>query len=53
MSFADLTHRDFNDRLAEGAPTPGGGAAAALTGAMAAAAVEMVCNVTIGKAGYE
>lgn len=49
MTFANLSHRDFNDRLAEGSPTPGGGSAAALTGAMAAAAVEMVCNLSIGK----
>src|ERR1700693_2311133 len=39
--------------LASGQPTPGGGSAAAIMGAMGAALVSMVCNVTIGKKGYE
>ena len=43
----------FLDELASSAPTPGGGSAAAIMGAMAAALVSMVCNVTIGKKGYE
>jgi formiminotetrahydrofolate cyclodeaminase len=43
----------FLDELASGAPTPGGGSAAAVMGAMGAALVSMVCNVTIGKKGYE
>jgi formiminotetrahydrofolate cyclodeaminase len=43
----------FLDELASGAPTPGGGSAAAIMGAMGAALVSMVCNVTIGKKGYE
>jgi methenyltetrahydrofolate cyclohydrolase len=43
----------FLDDLAGGAPTPGGGSAAAIMGAMGAALVSMVCNVTIGKKGYE
>jgi formiminotetrahydrofolate cyclodeaminase len=43
----------FLDDLAGGAPTPGGGSAAAIIGAMGAALVSMVCNVTIGKKGYE
>ena len=34
-------------------PTPGGGAVAALSGAMAASLVEMVANITIGKRKYE
>jgi formiminotetrahydrofolate cyclodeaminase len=38
---------DFLDRLASGAPAPGGGAAAALTGSSAAALVAMVCRVTL------
>jgi methenyltetrahydrofolate cyclohydrolase len=44
---------EFLDALASGAPTPGGGSAAAIMGAMGAALVSMVCNVTIGKKGYE
>jgi methenyltetrahydrofolate cyclohydrolase len=43
----------FLDELAGGNPTPGGGSAAAISGAMGAALVSMVCNVTIGKKGYE
>ena len=43
----------FLDELASSAATPGGGSAAAIMGAMGAALVSMVCNVTIGKKGYE
>jgi formiminotetrahydrofolate cyclodeaminase len=43
----------FLDDLASGAPTPGGGSAAAVMGAMGAALVSMVCNVTIGRKGHE
>jgi methenyltetrahydrofolate cyclohydrolase len=43
----------FLDDLASAAPTPGGGSAAAILGAMGAALVSMVCNVTIGKKGLE
>jgi formiminotetrahydrofolate cyclodeaminase len=43
----------FLDRLASGDPTPGGGSAAAIMGAMGAALVSMVCNVSFGKKGYE
>ncbi len=42
----------FLDELASKAPTPGGGSAAALMGAQAAALVSMVCNLTIGKPKY-
>lgn len=43
----------FLDELASAAPTPGGGSAAAIMGAMGAALASMVCNLTIGKKGYE
>jgi formiminotetrahydrofolate cyclodeaminase len=43
----------FLDDLASGAPTPGGGSAAAIIGAMGAALVSMVCSVTLGKKGLE
>jgi formiminotetrahydrofolate cyclodeaminase len=43
----------FLDDLASGTPTPGGGSAAAIMGAMGAALVSMVCNVTLGKKGHE
>ena len=42
----------FLDGLASAAPTPGGGGAAAISGAMGAALVSMVCNLTIGKKKY-
>jgi formiminotetrahydrofolate cyclodeaminase len=43
----------FLDDLASGNPTPGGGSAAAIMGAMGAALVSMVCNVSFGKQGCE
>ena len=46
------TEDSFLDRLADGAPTPGGGSAAAQSGAMAAALVAMVGRLTIGKRKY-
>jgi formiminotetrahydrofolate cyclodeaminase len=42
----DETLAAFLDRLASGVPAPGGGAAAALAGATAAALVAMACRVT-------
>jgi formiminotetrahydrofolate cyclodeaminase len=42
----------FLDDLASSAATPGGGSAAAIVGAMGAALVGMVCNLTIGKKKY-
>ncbi len=49
----DNTLTDFLDALASGAPTPGGGSAAALMAAMGAALVGMVCNLTVGKKAYQ
>ena len=43
---------DFLDALASRQSTPGGGGAAALTGAQAAALVGMVINFTLGKKKY-
>lgn len=42
----------FLDDLASSSPTPGGGGAAALSGAMGAALISMVCNLTIGREKY-
>jgi glutamate formiminotransferase / formiminotetrahydrofolate cyclodeaminase len=43
----------FLGSLASDAPTPGGGAVAAVSGAAGAALVSMVAALTLGKAGYE
>lgn len=43
----------FLDALAAATPTPGGGSAAAHTGAVAAALVAMVARLTLGKKKYE
>jgi formiminotetrahydrofolate cyclodeaminase len=43
----------FLDDLASERPTPGGGGAAAVCGAIGAALVSMVANLTIGKNNYE
>ncbi|MFQ5576065.1 MAG: cyclodeaminase/cyclohydrolase family protein [Anaerolineae bacterium] len=42
----------FLNSLAGSSATPGGGSVAALNGAMGAALVSMVCNLTIGKKKY-
>nr|WP_179952418.1 methenyltetrahydrofolate cyclohydrolase [Methylocaldum marinum] len=49
----DKTIHHFLDDLASKSATPGGGSAAAIMGAMGAALVSMVCNLTIGKKNYE
>ncbi len=50
--LAEKTITGFMDELASSAPAPGGGSVAALAGAMGAALVSMVCNLTIGKKKY-
>ena len=50
--LAALTVDEFLRQLASGEPTPGGGAAAALAGALGAALVSMVCNLTVGRERY-
>lgn len=49
----DKSIQVFLDELASKASTPGGGGAAAIMGAMGAALVSMMCNLTIGKKNYE
>ena len=44
---------NFLDELASNSPTPGGGSVAALAGALGAALISMVGNLTIGKKKYE
>ncbi|MHB8896707.1 MAG: cyclodeaminase/cyclohydrolase family protein [Candidatus Geothermincolia bacterium] len=43
---------DYLDKLASGAPEPGGGSASALAAAIGAALVSMVANLTVGKEKY-
>jgi formiminotetrahydrofolate cyclodeaminase len=43
---------DFLEATAAGTPTPGGGAVAALAGALGAALAEMVANLTAGRKKY-
>lgn len=52
MSFSEMTVQAFTDALASGEPTPGGGGASALAGALGAALVSMVANLTVGKKKY-
>jgi len=48
----DQTLSQFLDELASKTPTPGGGSIAALSGAMAAGLITMVCDLTIGRKQY-
>jgi formiminotetrahydrofolate cyclodeaminase len=49
MMLTKLTVEDFVGQLASANPTPGGGSASALAGAIAAGLVEMACNLTVGR----
>ncbi|HEX8967765.1 MAG TPA: cyclodeaminase/cyclohydrolase family protein, partial [Chloroflexota bacterium] len=48
-SILDLTLGEFLQRLGGSEPTPGGGAAAAVAGAVGAALIRMTANLTIGR----
>jgi formiminotetrahydrofolate cyclodeaminase len=50
--FIGKTVEQFLDELASKAPVPGGGSVSALSGALAAGLVTMVCDLTIGKKRY-
>ena len=50
--FCELPVTEFTLELSSKAPVPGGGGAAALTGALGAALGGMVANLTIGKPKY-
>lgn len=52
-SIADTSIGAFIDALASDAPTPGGGAAAAAVGAVAASLLSMVAALSAGRAKYE
>jgi formiminotetrahydrofolate cyclodeaminase len=51
--LASLTVERFLDVLGSDAPTPGGGAAGAVSGAIGAALIAMVGRLTVGKQGFE
>ena len=52
-NLSTITCGTFLEELASKAPTPGGGAASALCGAVAAALTAMLANLTVGKAGSD
>ena len=52
MRFDDITLKSFCERVADGTPTPGGGAVSAIVGAFAASLIEMVANLTIARKDY-
>ena len=49
MPLRDQSVQAFLDQLASASPTPGGGSVAALTGALAAGLISMVCQLTVGR----
>ncbi len=53
MKLVDLRVTEFLTELARGSPSPGGGSASALAGALAAALVAMVADLTLGKGRYK
>jgi formiminotetrahydrofolate cyclodeaminase len=52
VKLTDKPVTSFLDELASNAPAPGGGSVAALSGALGAALISMVCNLTVGKKKY-
>ena len=53
MGIKKQTLEEFLNDVGSKNPTPGGGSVSAVSGAIAASLVEMVCNLTIGKKNYE
>ena len=51
--LAELTVKEFLDKVAGSDPVPGGGSVAALNGAVASALTAMVAGLTIGKKGSD
>jgi len=49
ISFKDKTLQEYLEQLSRREPVPGGGSAAALTGAMAVGLISMVTNYSIGR----
>ena len=51
--LAKMTLEEFTASLSAGTPTPGGGSAAALSGALSASLLQMVSDLTIGREPYK
>lgn len=51
--YIETPLQHFMDKLASKSPEPGGGSVAALVGALGAALVSMVANLTLGKEKYK
>jgi formiminotetrahydrofolate cyclodeaminase len=51
--LAELSIKDFLEKVASDTPLPAGGSVIALTAALAASLSEMAARLTIGKKGYE
>lgn len=51
--YADLLLKDYLEETASSAPVPGGGSVAAVGASLAAALVEMVAGLTVGRKGFE
>ena len=49
INFKDKTLQEYLDQLSRREPVPGGGSAAALTGAMGVGLISMVTNYSIGR----
>ncbi len=52
MKYVDMSIKEFSEVLASSEPTPGGGGAAALMGAIAVGLGDMVGELTVGKKKY-
>lgn len=52
MLISDLNLKEFLEQLGSDMPAPGGGSAAAVSCAMGAALISMLCNLTKGRAKY-
>jgi len=51
--YKQMTLEDFVSATSSSKPVPGGGSVAALTAANGASLIAMLCNLTVGKKGYE
>lgn len=52
MKLVELKVNDYLELLGSDAPAPGGGSVSALAGAQGIALMNMVCDLTVGKAKY-